>query len=126
MSQDIQSAYVDNYLAHYGVVGMKWGKRGRSSGESSSSKKQKVTRSDIVTARKNVSVLADKGNAAIAARDRTTSKKGFAKANAVVEKHAAEYSANLSVAQRKTGMEKATVVLAASAIAVATIGTIRR
>lgn len=71
------SDYTDDFLEHYGVVGMKWGKHksgsGGSGGSSSGGKKARIDKTDLKIARKAIyknagaSVKANKGKTVVAA-----------------------------------------------------------
>lgn len=114
MTQNIQPEYVDNYLAHFGVVGMKWGKRGRGGSDESSSgvtakpKKEKITTADIKTARESRNVSLNKMNEAHARSLFAETAKGRAKAEKLVDKYEKEAfdSDNARVANKLTKGEK--------------------
>lgn len=112
MSTEQQTA---NYLAHYGVMGMKWGKsKGGSSGSSGSSesgapaKKAKPTSDDIKAARGRQVERSVKLDQAQVDYFFASSEKGRNIAKNKLEKYSDEYqnSGDLELANRRTRGEK--------------------
>lgn len=115
---------VDEFLAHYGIPGMRWGKRNASSdsgssGKGSSSKEEKApkakkpTSDDIKAARSRQSERSMKVGLAEYEYMAATSKKGKQKAYEALDKAGDEYfnSPDRAIANRKTRGEKAAAAL---------------
>lgn len=111
----------EDSLTHFGVKGMRWGKRSSSGGSDKAPSKGKQRDTAIKEARSN---LSDSGRKAINAEEKYYAAKTDRSrkiAEKALDKAGTEYMSTLATSMQKTRGEKITAGLAITGVAIATL-----